>query len=92
MHNVFNKKNINTSDVLTFIKMRAVLTDKMFISENDYTHNYYVFDLFRVRKITIKFSTFLKLAPSNNASKNMGALQNCSLKKRISELLSLKYT
>ena len=29
-HNVFNKKNINTFDVLTFIQMRAVLTDKKY--------------------------------------------------------------
>ena len=27
-HNVFNKKNINTFDVLTFLQMRTVLTDK----------------------------------------------------------------
>ena len=29
-HNVFNKKNINTFDVLTFIQMRTVLTDKKY--------------------------------------------------------------
>ena len=39
-HNVSNKKNINTFDVLTFIQMRTVLTDKKFTSENDYTQNY----------------------------------------------------
>ena len=33
---MFLTKNINTFDVLTF--MRTVLTDKKFISENDYTH------------------------------------------------------
>ena len=39
-HNVFNKKNINTFDVLTFIQLRTVLTDEKFTSENDYTQNY----------------------------------------------------
>ena len=37
--NVFNKKNINTFDVLTFMQMRTVLTDKKFTSENDYTQS-----------------------------------------------------
>ena len=36
---VFNKKNINTFDVLTFMQMRTVLTDKKFTSENDYTQS-----------------------------------------------------
>ena len=35
-HNIFNKKNINTFDVLTF--MRTVLTDKKFTNGDDYTH------------------------------------------------------
>ena len=33
---MFLTKNINTFDVLTF--MRTVLTDKKFTSGNDYTH------------------------------------------------------
>ena len=37
--NVFNKKNINTFDVLTFMQMRTVLIDKKFTSENDYTQS-----------------------------------------------------
>ena len=50
-HNVFNKKNINTFDVLTFIQMRTVLTDKKY--------DYYVFDLFKDSKIATKFLTRL---------------------------------
>ena len=38
MSQYFQEKNINTFDVLTFIKMRTVLTDKTFTSGNDYTH------------------------------------------------------
>ena len=34
----FQQNNINTFDVLAFIEMRAILTDKKFTSENDYTH------------------------------------------------------
>ena len=64
--------------------MRTVLKDKMFTSK--------VVDLFKVSKIVIKFLTCSKSAPSKNAIQNMGALQNFSLKKCISELLSLKYT
>ena len=63
--------------------MRTVLTNKMFTSK--------VVDLFKVSKI-VKFLTCSKSAPSKNAFQNMGALQNFSLKKCISELLSLKYT
>ena len=47
-HNVF-KKNMDTFDVLTFIQMRTVLTDKKY-------------DLFKVSRMTIKFLTRLKLA------------------------------
>ena len=36
-HNVFNKRNINTFDILTLIQMRTLLTDKKFTSEHDYT-------------------------------------------------------
>ena len=49
-HSIFNKKNINTFDVLTFIQntfdvltfiqMHIVLTDKKFTGENDYMRNY----------------------------------------------------
>ena len=48
-HNVFNKKNINTFDALTFIQMCTVLTDKKH-------------DLFKVRRMIIKCLTCLKLA------------------------------
>ena len=47
-HNVF-KKNMDTFDVLTFIQMRTVLTDKKY-------------DLSKVSRMTIKFLTRLKLA------------------------------
>ena len=31
-HNVFNKNNINAFDILTFIQIRAILTDKNYDS------------------------------------------------------------
>ena len=36
-YNVFNKKNINTFDILTFMQMHTVLTDKKSTSGNDHT-------------------------------------------------------
>ena len=43
---MFSTTNINTFDVLTFIQMRTVLTDKKY-------------DLFQVRRMNIKFLTCL---------------------------------
>ena len=40
--------------------MRTVLTDKKFTSENDYTQNYWIFDLFKDCKTTIRFLTCSK--------------------------------
>ena len=37
-HNIFNKKNIHTFYVLTFIQMCRVLTDKKFTSGNNHTY------------------------------------------------------
>ena len=49
-HNVFNKKNINTFDVLTFIQLRTVLTDEKFTKMKMTIHK------------TIKFLTCPKTA------------------------------
>ena len=46
---MFSIKKINTFDVLTFIQMRTVLTDKKY-------------DFFKVRRMTLKFLTCLKSA------------------------------